>query len=147
MSTFNPDLFMQTTTSDANSTTLLPVPEGEFVGVIKAIATRSLPSGSVVMDVTWGIDDPQVKAVTGLDESTVRQSIWLDITESGGLDVAKGKNVGLGRLREAVGQNTAGRPWAPSNLVGQPARVKVTHTSSKDDSSIIYANVSAVTKL
>lgn len=147
-STFNPDLFMQTTVEDANSTTLNPVPEGEYAGVIKKTETRVVGQNArVVMDVTWGIDDPSVVAATGIESPTVRQSIWLDVTEQGGLDMGSGKNVGLGRLREALGQNVKGKPWSPANLVGSPAKVKVTHTADKNDSSIIYANVSAVTKL
>lgn len=148
MSTFNPDLFMQSQVSEANSTTLLPIPVGEYAGVIKSVATRVVgPNARVVMDVVWGIDDASVVAATGIDNPTCRQSVWLDVTESGGLDMSSGKNVGLGRLREALGQNVKGKPWSPTMLVGAPAKVKIDHTTDKNDSSIVYANVVAVTKL
>lgn len=147
MSTFNPDLFLQTQVEGALSTTLTPCPEGEFPGVIKSISPRTLSNGSAVLDVVWSIDDESVKKVTGMNEPTVRQSLWLDVTESGGLDMSQGKNVSLGRLREALNQNQKGKPWMPSMLVGQVAKVKVTHTADKNDSSILYANVSAVAKL
>lgn len=148
MSAFNPDLFMQTETNDSNSTRLVPVPEGEYPGVIKSINPRVVgQNGSPVLDVVYGIDDEGVKKVTGMNEPTVRQSIWLDVTESGGLDMSEGKNVQLGRLREALGQNQRGKPWAPTMLVGQVAKVKVTHTTDKNDPEIVYANVGAVTKL
>lgn len=146
-SAFNPDLFMQTSIEGEMSTTLVPCPEGEYAAVIKDLKPRVLSNGSAVMDITWAIDDETVKKVTGMNEPTVRQSIWLDTTESGGLDMAQGRNVGLGRLREAVNQNVKGRPWVPTNLIGQVARVKVTHTADKNDSSVIYANITAVTKL
>jgi len=147
MSQFNPDLFMQTSSTESLSTKLIPVPEGEFPGVIKSVTPRTLPSGSAVVDVVWGIDSPEVASVTGIANPTVRQSLWLDLTESGGLDFSKGKNVQLGRLREAVGQNKAGKAWAPSMLMGAAAKIKVTQSPDKNDPDTIYANVSAVSAL
>lgn len=147
MSTFDPNLFLQTQSTEANDTRLIPVPEGEFSGMIKDLTPRTTSNGSPLIDINWSLEDPAITAATGLQTATVRQTIWLDLTESGGLDFSKGKNVSLGRLREAVGQNQAGKPWSPSNLIGAVARVKVTHSFDKNDSSIVYANVGAVTKL
>jgi len=148
MSAFNPDLFLQAESSEALSTVLTPVPEGEFPGVIKSITPRVVgEKGTPVLDVVWTLDSPEVKAATGIDNSQVRQSLWLDVTDSGGLDFSKGKNVSLGRLREALGQNKAGKPWSPNMLIGGSAKVKVVHTFDKNDSSIIYANVNSVAKL
>lgn len=146
-STFNPDLFMQSQVNESNSTKVNPFPEGEFAAYIKNVAARTTSNGSALIDVTWGSDDQQAKDETGMNEPTVRQSIFLDLTEAGGLDFGKGKNVSLGRLREALNQNASGKPWSPSMLLGQPARIKVTHSVDKNDSSITYANVTAVTKL
>lgn len=80
-------------------------------------------------------------------EPSVRQTLWLDTTESGGLDFGKGKNVGLGRLREALGQNAPGKPWAPGMLVGGVAKVKVSHSIDKRDNVTINADVKAVLPL
>jgi hypothetical protein len=147
-STFDPSLFLQTSVTEANATRLVPVPEGEFQGVIKEINPRSVGNeGRVVMDVTWAVEGAEIKQLLGMDTATVRQSIWLDFTDTGGLDFGAGKNVGLGRLREALKQNTAGKPWSPSNLVGATGLVKVVHSVDKNDSTIIYANVGAVTAL
>lgn len=147
MSTFNPDTFLNTETSDANATAYTPVPEGEFQAAIKAVKPRVLTDGRAVLDITWSVDDEVARQETGMAEPSVRQTIWLDTTESGGLDFGKGKNVGLGRLREAVGQNQAGKPWAPGMLVGQVAKVKVGHSIDKRDNVTINADVKAVLPL
>lgn len=147
MSTFNPDTFLNTEATEANATTYTPCPEGEPVAAIKAIKPRVLTDGRAVLDVTWTVDDEEAREATGMAEPAVRQTLWLDITESGGLDFGKGKNVGLGKLREAVNQNSSGKPWTPGMLVGQVARIKIVHSIDKRDGVTIQADVKAVTKL
>jgi len=147
MSSFNPDTFLNTETSDANATTYTPCPEGEFNASIKSIKPRVLTDGRAVLDVTWTVDDESARQETGMAEPSVRQTIWLDTTESGGLDFGKGKNVGLGRLRDAVNQNKAGKPCAPGMLVGQVAKVKVIHSIDNRDGVTINADVKAVLPL
>lgn len=147
MSSFKPDTFLNTETSDANATNYTPVPEGEFTASIKVVKPRVLTDGRAVLDVTWIVDDETARQETGMAEPTVRQTIWLDVTETGGLDNGKGKNVGLGRLREAVSQNQAGKPWMPGMLVGQVAKVKVSHSIDKRDGVTIQAEVKAVLPL
>ncbi len=147
MSTFNPETFLNAEISDANATAYTPCPEGEFNAAIKAIKPRVLTDGRAVLDITWNVDDETARQETCMAEPTCRQTIWLDTTESGGLDFGKGKNVGLGRLREAVGQNQAGKPWAPGMLLGQVAKIKVAHSIDKRDNVTINADVKAVLPL
>jgi len=144
MSTFNPDSFLSTEVTEANATTYTPVPEGEHPASVKSVKPRVLTDGRAVFDVTWTVDSDEAREATGMAEPSVRQTIWLDVTESGGLDFGKGKNVGLGRLREALGQNSAGKPWAPGMLVGGAAIVKVGHSIDKRDGVTINAEVKAV---
>lgn len=80
-------------------------------------------------------------------EPTVYQTIWLDISGSGGLDTSKGKNVGLGKLRDALGQNREGQPWSPGMLVGQVALIRVGHSIDKRDNVTVQAEVKAVAAL
>lgn len=147
MSAFNPDTFLNTETEASSATSYTPVPEGEFNAAIKLIKPRVLTDGRAVLDITWTVDDETARNETGMAEPSVRQTLWLDTTESGGLDFGKGKNVGLGRLREAVGQNQAGKPWAPGMLVGQVAKIKVGHSIDKRDGVTINADVKAVLPL
>jgi hypothetical protein len=147
MSSFNPDTFLNTETKDANATAYTPVAEGEYNASIKAIKPRVLTDGRAVLDVTWTVDDESARQETGMAEPSVRQTLWLDTTESGGLDFGKGKNVGLGRLRAALGQNAPGKPWAPGMLVGGVAKIKVGHSIDKRDGETVNADVKAVAPL
>ena len=56
--------------------------------------------------------------------------------------MGKGKNVALGRLREALGQNTPGKPWSFGMLVGQVAKVAVKHRIT--DAGDTFAEVKRV---
>jgi len=147
MSTFDVNAFQNATFTESNSTTYTPVPEGEYPAAIREaddIKIRATEKGSVILDIKWTIDDASVTAVTGFETNTVRQSIFLDVTANGGLDFAKGKNIQLGRLREAVKQNQAGQPWTFGSLVGAVARVTVKHRLVDDQ---IYTDVRGVAAL
>ena len=132
---FDTDNFLNTQTTETTATEYAPVPEGEFNAVIDKLAARS-PKGNSILDVSWRLDAP---GDTEADGKIVRQSVFLDITENGGLDNSKGKNVQLGRLRAAIGQNNAGQAWAPNMMLGQVAIVSVKHRVVDDGT--IYADV------
>lgn len=148
MSNFDPDVFLSSTIDAKLDTRLIPVPADEYTAMLEDIRPR-LTQGKdgteyLVFDIVWSIDDVQLKTKLGRDKVTCRQSIFLDRTPDGSIDVGKGRNVQLGRLREAVGQNHAGA-WAPSMLKGSAARIKVVHEADKNGE--IYDKVVAVTKL
>lgn len=149
MSTFSPESFMSSQFTDANETSFKAVPEGEYPAVVKEVACNSWQSrdgsrSGLKLDLTWIIDDAGVKAVTGMEEPNVKQSVMLDLTDSGGLATGTNKNVNLGRLREAVGQNQAGKPWNPGMLQGQVARVSVKHRLYEEQT---FAEVKGVAKV
>lgn len=147
---FDPSQFLEQQTSEANDTKLVPIPVGEYTAIVEKVEARQWrkkddPSVSgVALDNIWEIDDAALKQLLGRDKITVKQGIMLDLTETGGLDMGKGKNVALGKLREAVGLNTPGMPFAPSMLVGRAAKIRVEH---RIDGENIYSEVKAVTKL
>lgn len=142
-SVFNPDTFLNTSISEDFATAHIPVPEGEYIAVIKEIKPRPAKD-KAVLDVVWGIDDPEVAEVTGFENPQVRQSIFLDLDEMGGLALGKGKNIHLGRLREALGQNQKGKPWQPGDLIGNVAKVTISHRTYE---GAIQADVKAVAKI
>lgn len=144
-SAFDPDLFMNTTTTDANDTTFVPVPAGVYPASIDSVTPRTA-GDKPVLEVKWIIDSNEAREATGMEKPSVRQTIWLDVTAQGGLDMGKGKNVGLGKLREALGQNKPGQAWAPGMLVGQVAQVQVGHRSGKEPGEV-FADVKQVTAL
>lgn len=139
---FKPEEFMQTQTEDASATEYIPIPEGEYTAVVAGVEGRETKTGKAVMDVTWQLDDPSNEDT---HNKKVRQSIFLDLSDGGALRTGKGQNVQLGRLREAVSQNTPGMPWAPSMLEGQVAIVTVKQRSG--DEGQIYTDVKGVTKI
>lgn len=131
----------------ALDTAVVPVDEGEFTGVIEKFELRSLESKGknyTVLEVFWNVDDEEQRQKTGRDKLTVRQSLFLDITDHGTLDISKGKNVGLGRLREALGQNSPSKPWSFGHIVGQVATVLVTQRAS--DNGEIFNEIRRVAK-
>lgn len=139
---FDPSVFEQQQFTDANDTRYVAIPEGEYLALIKDKKFRQ-EKGYTILDITWLIDDQGVKDATGMKEPTVRQSLFLDVTANGGLDFGKGKNVRLGRLREATGLNVPGQPFSFNMLEGRPARISVKHRPHEGE---IYSDVKEVTK-
>jgi hypothetical protein len=130
---FDPDQFLNTSVTEANSTETIPVPVGDWQAQATKVEVNQWqnkddPSVSGLrLDVTWSIEDQSVKDIVGRDTVTVRQGIMLDLTDTGQLDFSKGKNVNLGRLRAAIGLNEPGQPFAMSMIQGQMAKVRVKH--------------------
>lgn len=146
---FNPDIFLQGAVTEANDTKKIPCPVGEYTAVAEKVEARQWQSkdglqSGIALDITWSIDDPAVKEVTGRDNVSVRQGLMLDVLDGGGLDMSKGKNIGLGRVREALGLNTPGQPFAPSMIQGRAAKVTVSHRVNGED---IYDEVKKVAAL
>lgn len=138
--TFDPDTFMNTDQGGGEfSTTFEPVPEGEYNALITKIEPRTTSTGKALLDVYWQMDAPGDEEA---HEKSCRQSVWLDLTDSGSLDRGKGRNIQLGRLLEALGLN--GKSWAPGQLVGMVARVNVKHRITDDGQT--FADVKGVTK-
>ena len=147
---FNPDQFLDMTITDANSTQTVPVPVGEYTALVSDVKCRQWQSKSdpsksgLTLDVTWEIDDAAVKQLLGREKVTVKQGIMLDLTESGGLDMGNGRNVGLGRLREALDLNRPGVGFSFSQLPGRLAKVAVSH---RIDGENIYSEVKSVARV
>lgn len=141
---FNPDTFANSVIEGEMDTKRTPVPIGEYTAIIEDFKPRTAKD-SALLDITYMIDDAGVKQALGRDKVTCRQSIFLDIDESGGLDRGPGKNIQLGKLREAVGQNGPSA-WSPSMLVGQTLKVKVTHRSNPETGDI-YDQITGTSRL
>jgi hypothetical protein len=147
MSTFDPENFMNISTEEASDTQRIEVPEGEYPAAVVAIFPRTTNSGKALISVQWKVDSEEARDATGQAEPMVFQTVWLDVKEDGNLDMGRGKNVGLGKLREALGQNAPGKPWSPGMLIGGVAKIKVAHSIDKRDNVTINADVKAVVKL
>lgn len=150
MSQFDPTAFLDQSIEGQLDTKITPCPEGEFIAVIENVNPRPWASkdgtkAGVVLDVLWAIDDQGVKQQLGREKILVKQGIMLDLDATGQrLDVSRGKNVNLGRLREALDMNNPGQPFSFNMLPGRAARVKVTHRIDGED---VYADIKMVTRI
>lgn len=149
---FDPETFLNTTIETPLSTRIPNIPEGEYTGMIresKDMSVREIETRDkkkqLILDLRWGTDDPQAVAATSMQWSTARQSIFIDLTPSGGIASGEADNTQLGRLREALGQNQNGKPWSFHMLVGVPARFTVKHKTNDDGQT--FANVTKVAPL
>ena len=148
MSAFDPDTFLHDETESAMETKHTPCPEGEYTAYIDNVEaqTRKTDDGPVVvMDIVYAVTDDEVKEELDMDKVIVRQSVWPDFDENGKLAFTKNKNVRLGNVREACGQNQDGKPWSPGMLVGAgPVKITVGHRFNKTTGEGPYANVTRV---
>jgi len=94
------------------------------------------------MTVKWELMDEGVRAWCKEKNRApfTTQSIMVNFTESGALAA---ENTGLRILREAVHQNKDGQPWQAAMLIGQMAKILVTHRI--DDKGEEQEEVSRVT--
>lgn len=153
-SAFDVDAFVNSTTEAPLPTRMLPIPVGEFLAVVSShdkwcevrAITEGKMAGRVIADIHFDILDDNVKAQMGMDTVRIRESYFLDLTPDGRVDFSPNKNVKLGRLRDACGQNKPGIPFG--NLKGAgPVRISVIQEPDEKDASIIYNRVKAVTSL
>ena len=132
----------------ANSTSIIPCPEGEFPAIIKKFDIRAWSKedrSGVMLDVHLDIDDANAREVTQRDEVIVRHSCSLDVIKGPNgkpmIDERPGTNIDLGSLRTAVGMNTQGQDFNLNMLIGQPVKVLVTHRQNPDNPEEVYAEV------
>lgn len=152
---FDPATFGQAQFEGQNDTRFLLIDAKEYPAVIKgpwgddkATKLRTTEKGQLILDVVYTVDDEAQRQRLNVNQlPSVRQSIFLDLTEGGGLDMGPFKNSALGRLRDALGLNSAGQKWAFADFVGKVVKIKVGHRPDKNDPSKVYTDVEAVTKM
>jgi hypothetical protein len=149
-SQFNPDIFLQGTYTDAGSTKTTPHPIGEYIGIITEAVARQVQGKKdpgqyyVFLDYTVEVPVPvEAQEELGRETSKLRYSGSLDLTPQNGIDWGKGKNVWLGRLREAIGQNIPGQEWHPRMPVGRPIKVIVGHRTG-DNPDDLYSDIKSI---
>lgn len=145
---FDPNTFLEQVVAEVGSTEAVPIPAGEYLAFIDKKEVTSWqkkddPSVSgLKLKITWALEDPAVKELLGRDKVIVAQDIMLDLTDSGSLDMGKGRNVELNRLRAAMDLNVSG--FSFHQLDGRMARVTVKQDQDKNDPQKFYARVKAV---
>lgn len=145
---FDPNTFLNSTYEEANDTKIVPCPAGEYLAIadkveVKPWASRDGSSSGLKLAILWDIQSDDAKAIVGRDSVKVPQDQMLDLTDTGALDMGKGRNVGLGRLREALGMNAPGEPFSMGAIQGRMAKVVVSHRPNGED---LYAEIKKVAK-
>lgn len=145
MSGFDFDVFFGQEITGAHETKFTPVPEGEYTGFIDEIAGAEF-GDSKVLQVTYMLTDERLKEELKMDKVTVRDTVFLEFESDGRLAFGKNKNIKLGKLREAAGQNTPGA-WNFRMLTGAgPFKLKISHRFDKKTGDGPFANVDRIVR-
>ncbi len=139
---FDAETFMGQARKAADSTEYPKVPDGQYDnGYIDKITPRE-KDGDVRLQVSWDIRDDDLKSEMERDKITVGQTVFLDTEEVDGQYImlaGDGKNVGLGRLREALGLNDGSKNFQLSDLLGEGPCTVTVRTDKRDGRD--YTNV------
>ena len=84
----------------------------------KAVTNSKTQEEMIILDVRFEVLDDEIREQLDMDRVLITQGYFCDLTSDGLLDWGTNKNIALGRLRDAVGQNVDGEPWAPGMLKG-----------------------------
>jgi hypothetical protein len=133
MSAFDPDQFMNTTVEGELDTKRPVAPAAQYNVQVFKITPKSGTIGKgdnagktwAAFLLTLEVMDEALKAELGQDKVFVSYQVFLDLDDNEQLDMRKGRNVALGKLRSACAQND-GSPWSPAMLLGQMLVADVT---------------------
>lgn len=153
-STFNPEAFLGAALN-APLTKRPPLAAGvPYSATIGAVKTRSgtstdkqtgAPRPWVALDIPLEIEVPADQvAKIGQPKITLTDSVFLDITPTGGMDFAPGRNRGLRKYYDATGLNRPGT--TPNHLPGQMVKVVLKHDVARDGSGDLYERVDSLVK-
>lgn len=138
MAKFNADSFLNQTVEAKLSVKRIPMPEDDHDGL--QVRELEIKSGTVKegdnagkvwvrLNVKMVNTDPNVAEemkLSGDAEPTIYWNEFLDLDDDGNLDVADGKNIKLGKLRQALGQNTD-EGWTMNDMKGATCGGRVKH--------------------
>jgi len=142
MSTFDPDLFLQQTVDEPLATEFTLVPTGEYMAAIDDFDKDAIeqidfeykkgpragqPGTMTKLTLPFVIDDAKVKAELAREKVVISKQVILDLDDNGQLAHGKNKNIELGRIRDALGQNDDDT-WSIAKLRGAgPLIIRVSH--------------------
>lgn len=134
-SVFDPSTFLDATITEA-LVKRPPLPVQDYTAVIGEVKARQWTStkGEGRTGIAWDVPltleiPPEIQASLGLTQATItlKDSIMLDLTESGMIDLGLGKNNGLRKYREACDLNKPGEPFSARMMTGRVVLAKVGH--------------------
>jgi hypothetical protein len=132
-SAFDPQILLSATTEEVLERRA-PLPVGDYTATVGEVTARQWNSrdgskSGMALDVPLIIEVPaEVQADLGLNPTlTFKDSIMLDLTETGGIDYSKGKNGRLRLYRDALDMNKKGESFSPMLMTGRYLKVKIGH--------------------
>jgi hypothetical protein len=141
---FNVETFLNETVDAAElDTQRIPVPPGEYTGQIGTekgdVDIRhgiSKKNGRPWMSLQLKVRITDANLAAQLKKEpnepiVLYYNTFVDLNEHGKTDWRPQKNINLGKIRSAVGQNKAG-PWSFMQLAGQPVKVLVKQVKGDD---------------
>jgi hypothetical protein len=141
---FNVEQFLNETVDAAElDTQRIPVPSGEYLGQIgtekgdvdlKTGLSKKNQKPWMALQLKVRITDANLAAQLKRDPNepiVLYYNTFVDLNEQGKTDWRPQKNINLGKIRSAVGQNKAG-PWSFMQLAGQPVKVSVKQKPGED---------------
>lgn len=158
MPPIDPDMFLNHGTEGAFDDHFTPVDAGEYEAMVSEIKPRVFLDRNNITraacDIWWKITDQTKLAAqqarTGMQEPRVKQGLFLDAEFARdendelvitALQSGPGKNVQLGQLRTALGQNDPKRKWSFRSMIGALAKITVEHVPDEKDPENVYAQV------
>lgn len=150
---FDPTTFMSQNFDTPMATKLEICPAGDFRFIVddfdveKVFRTIDGKNGPfTVWEIPCVLQDEAVKAKLGRDKVIVRYKGYLDFNDDGTLAFGPNKNVKIGQLREALGQNAGS--WNFGMLRGAgPFMGRVVHVPNDKDKDNPYVEISRVVKI
>lgn len=140
---FDPNTFLQQNVDGPLATEFTMVAQGEYLASIddfdadavevidftyKRGPNSGQPGKMYKLNLPFIINDENVKKSLGRDKVVVTKQLILDLDEKGKLAVGTNKNIELGRIRDAVGQNGDGFNLYSLRGAG-PVMVRVAHVT------------------
>ena len=156
---FDPQAFLNSSVDQPLAEKYEIIPAGDYPAMIdtfdidSAFENRSGVSAKGnaydmnIFNIPLVLQDEELKKKLGRDKVVVRAQCILDIDpNTGQLSTAPGRNVLLGQIRGAVGQNQPGIPFA--NLAGAgPLMVQIRHRMNPKDPERPFVEVSRAASL
>lgn len=151
-SIFDPQTLLDTEITEV-SEERPPLPVGDYRAVIGEVTAANWQSRDGLRSgVKWNVPltleiPPEVAEEMGMSDMTelkLTDSIMLDLTPAGSIDMTRGKNVRMRLYREALDMNKPGDSFSPRKMQGQVILVHVDH---REHEGRIMENPTRVTRL
>jgi hypothetical protein len=158
---FDARQFLNQTVSTSMATSVKPPPEGEW----KAMVSTQIPIEEWFGEATWKdkstgqdkttptvkipfeIVDDTARALAQREKIIVYYDCFLDLNPDGTLATGDDKNVRIGALREALGQNQES-DWTFQRFFGAgPFMAKINHQTNKNNPDEKFGRVGRVSRI